>query len=97
MGKKKAQSTQSTTGGELMDSPIRLWLEKKNMTQAAFAELIGVQTATVNGWCNNKNTDMKISNLVKIIEITGLSMIKVAEWGAHHALSESGWDDREAG
>lgn len=79
-----------------MDSPIRKWLEKKNMTQAAFAELVGVQTPTVNAWCNNKNTDMKASNLVKVCEITGLKIEQVAEWAAHHALQEEGWDDREA-
>lgn len=79
-----------------MDSPIRKWLEKKNITQAAFGEMVGVQTATVNGWCNNKNTDMKTSNLVKVCEVTGLKIAEVAEWAAHHELAEAGWDDREA-
>lgn len=80
-----------------MDSPIRKYLEKKNMTQAAFAEKVGVQTATVNGWCNNKNTDMKASNLVKIHEVTNISITTLAEWAAHHALQEQSWDEREAG
>lgn len=79
-----------------MDSPIRKWLEKKGITQAAFAEQVGVQTATVNGWCNNKNTDMKTSNLVKVCEITGLKISEVAEWAAHHALENQEWDEREA-
>lgn len=83
-----------------MDSPIRQWLEQVDMTQAAFAEKVGVQTATVNGWCNNKNTNMNASNVLKAAKVMGLSKAKtmdLLEWAGHAALQDEGWFEREAG
>ena len=52
-------------------------LERKGLTQRAFAEQIGCTTAFVNGLVNGKNTDIKISLLAKIQRVTKLPAHKL--------------------
>jgi DNA-binding transcriptional regulator YiaG len=99
--KKKPKAKKQATSQLIphIDSPIRKWLEENEMTQTRFAELIGVQTATVNGWCNNKNINMDASNLYKAVTIMGCSLeetFKALAWAAHMALFEEQWQGFEA-
>lgn len=58
---------------------IAEYLEKKKLTQRAFAEQLGCTTAFVNGLVNGKNTDIKISLLKKIHDQTRIPMSKLVE------------------
>lgn len=73
------------------ENPIREWCEKNNMTQAQLAQQVGLQTASVNALVNDKNTNIKASNLMKIHEFTGIPYSKLVPWAAHQALEEEGW------
>lgn len=82
-----------------MDNPIKKWFEKSGMTQAAFAEAVGVQYQTAHSWLHDQNTNMNASNLVKVQQFTKIPLKELAAWAAHKQLVAEGYfaDDREAG
>lgn len=48
-----------------MDSPIRTYLEAKQMTAAAFADLIGVKKAAVSKWMRGQGPSIESAKLIE--------------------------------
>ena len=56
---------------------IRDFLKKKELTQRAFADKLGITVAFLNSILNGKNTDVKISLVRRIHGETGLDESKL--------------------
>jgi transcriptional regulator with XRE-family HTH domain len=58
--------------------PLKTYLERKEISQAQFAQLVGVTQPTVSDWINGRmlpSTD----RLVEISRVTGLSIDKLLD------------------
>lgn len=67
--------------------PLKTYLERNEISQAQFAQLVGVTQPTVSDWINGRmlpSTD----RLVEISRVTGLSIDKLLDNPARKRRSE---------
>lgn len=71
-----------------MDSPIKAYLDRKQMTAAAFADLIGVKKAAVSKWMRGQGPSIESAKVID--ERTNGELPK-------EALRPDVWTDAERG
>ena len=60
--------------------PLARWLYDEEMSQQELANLVGVSLLTVNNWVHGRNTDMRLSHFISLVEVTGLDRAELETW-----------------
>lgn len=60
---------------KIFSKNLRYWLEYRGKTQADLCKVIGVSSATVSDWCNEK----KMPKMDKIVDICRWLMIEISD------------------
>lgn len=61
-------------------NPLKRWLKKSGWTREALARELGMSTVFVIGLANERNTDIRVSTLLTLHQVTEIPLEELTAW-----------------